>query len=268
MFLYITFHHQNFTYSQDCELYKERIMKSIDNDEELEILELYKNKKKKTLDAGVELEKLLKEVEKMTKPSSYSNYKTKKKNKKPHYTGRLSNKYNQRCIAKMSYGTTKKAHEEHIDSYMTQDEKEEVIEKPTYFDAVYDEVPDSEIEKYKSEMTDMYYKFMLSPESKKVPLMTLAREFMKNLQLQTGYSFLWKGVIHLNTDDAHVHICINGKDRRTGKLIERISPRIIRNAHLITEQICTSLVGHVTDKELEIRKKKHTLPSDGLSLTR
>ena len=86
--------------------------------------------------------------------------------------------------------------------------------------------------------------------------------------MQTGYSFNWKAVEHRNTDDWHDHILINGRDRRTGKLIERISPRIIRNAHLSAEQICTSLIGHVTDKELEIRKKNHTLPSDGLSLTR
>lgn len=243
-------------------------MKSIDNDEELEIYELYKNKKKKTLDGSVELEKLLKEVEKMTRPSSYSNYKTKKKNKKPHYTGRLSNKYNQRCMCKFAYGTTKEDHIYYLRSYMLQEEKDEVIEKPIYFDAVYDEVPDSEIDKYEAEVTDLHFKIILSPESRNVPLKELARRFMKNLQMQTGYSFNWKAVEHRNTDDWHDHILINGRDRRTGKLIERISPRIIRNAHLSAEQICTSLIGHVTDKELEIRKKKLILPSDGLSLTR
>lgn len=226
------------------------------DENELLLFEPNKIKKNKNADAGVEIEKLLKEFEKISKSSHHSNYKNKRKNKKSYYTGRLSNNYNQRCVAKMTYGTTKKAHEEYLNSYMTQDEKDEVIEKPEYFDATLDVLPDSEIEKYKSEMTDMYFKFILSPESKKVPLRKLAREFMKNLQLQTGLSFTWVAVIHLNTDNPHVHILINGRDRRTKKKIERIPPRIIRNAHLISEQVCTNLIGPVTAEELEIRKKK------------
>lgn len=246
----------NFTFRKIAKLKKEKYMEFTEDENELLLFKPTTPTNKKKNDAGVELEKLLKEVEKMTKPTHLNNFKSKRKNKKPHYTGRLSNNYNQRCTAKMTYGTTKEAHEKFLDSYMTQEEKDEVIEKPEYFDATYDVVPDSEIEKYKFEMTDMYFKFMLSPESKKVPLIKLAREFIKNLQLQTGYSFSWKAVIHLNTDNPHVHILINGRDRRTKKKIERIPPRIIRNAHLISEQICTNLVGHVNNEELEIRKKK------------
>ena len=268
MLLYITFHHHNFTYSQDCEMKKEINMKSLNDDKELFDLELPKRKKSKGTDSGLEIEKLLKELEKMSRASTYRNYKTKKKNKKVYYSGRLSNNYAQRCMCKFSFGTTKEAHKNFLRTYMIQEEKDEVIEKPTYFDAEYDEVPDSELDKYELEMTDLYFKVILSPESKNVPLKELTRKFMKNLQMQTGFSFSWKAVIHLNTDNPHAHILINRRDRRTGKLIERISPRIIRNAHLSAEQICTSLVGHVTDKELEIRKKKHILPIDGLNSMR
>ncbi|MCQ2601281.1 MAG: relaxase/mobilization nuclease domain-containing protein [Treponema sp.] len=212
-----------------------------------------KGKTHKELDAGRETERLLRELSKLfTSPQ----LKRKKKDKKIHFSGRLSNNYSQRCVVKMTYGNTKEAHMKFFCSYMIQENKDEVKEKPKYFDAIFDEVPEVEIEKYKSEMTDMYFKFILSPELKDVPLKVLARQFIKNLQLQTGFSFSWKAVIHNNTDHPHCHILINGKDRKTKKKITRIPPRIIRNAHLSAEQICTNLVGPVTSKELEVRRDK------------
>lgn len=208
-------------------------------------------KKVKVTDASKEIEKLLGELSKLLYVP-----KPKKKDKKQHLSGRLSNINTQRCIVKMTYGTTKEAHINFLRSYMIQADKDEVIEKPKYFDQNYDEVPDYEIDAYESIATPLYFKFILSPENSKVPLKVLAREFIKNLQIQTGYSFNWKGVEHWNTNNPHVHILINGKDRRNGKQIKRISPRIIRNAHLSAEQICTNLIGPVSREELEIRRNK------------
>ena len=214
--------------------------------------------RKKKLNDGLEMEKLFKTLAKITAPKSDKKcyFKKGSKGKKVHFSGRLSNNYSQSCIVKMTYGTTKEAHKNFFRSYMVQENKNEVTEKPKYFDAEYDEVPESELKKYESEMTDLYFKFILSPESKNVPLKELARSFIKNLQLQTGYSFSWKAVIHCNTEHPHCHILINGKDSKTRRMIKRISPRIIRNAHLSAEQICTNLVGAVTSEELELRKEK------------
>ncbi len=229
-------------------------MKS-EEDEEYEFLKVKspKGKPSKRLDTAIETEKLLKDLSQLFKSSKFGK---KKKGKKVHFSACFSNNYNQRCVVKMTYGNSKKAHKNFLRSYMIQENKDEVVEKPTYFDAEYDEVPDTEIERYEAEMTDLYYKFIISPESLNVPLKNLAREFVKNLQLETGFSFSWKGVIHVNTQHRHTHILINGLDRKTRKLIKRIPPRIIRNARLSAEQICTNLVGPVSSKELEIRKKK------------
>lgn len=207
--------------------------------------------KQKGSNVQVEIDKLLQELINLFSNSCIPK---KSKVKKIYCSGKLSRKFNQRCVVKMTYGNSKEAHKNFLRSYMVQKNKDEVKEKPTYFDAVYDEVPEYEIDKYESEMTDLYFKFILSPESKNVPLKKMAREFMKNLQLQTGYSFSWKAVIHYNTGHPHVHILINGKDRKTRNLIKRIPPRIIRNAHLSAEQICTNLIGPVTSEELELRK--------------
>ena len=209
------------------------------------------NKKIKQSDASKEIEKMFEELSEMIYIP-----KSKKKDKKQHFSGRLSNINNQRCIVKMTYGNKKESHINFLRSYMIQADKDDVVEKPKYFDQTYDEVPDFVIDTYESIATPLYFKFILSPEDSRVPIKTLAREFIKSLQLQTGYSLNWKAVKHKNTDHPHAHILINGKDKRNGKLIKRISPTIIRNAHLFAEQICTKLIGPVTKEQLEIRKNK------------
>lgn len=229
-------------------------MKSVD-DEEFELLKVKnpKGQSSKRLDTMAELGNLLKDL---TKVLSLPKFDKKPRKKKVHFSGRLSNTYNQRCVVKMSYTNSIDGHRKFFRSYMTQEDKDEVSEKPKYFDASYDEVPEDEIERYEAEMTDLYYKFILSPESKTVPLKELARQFVKNLQLQTGFSFSWKAVIHLNTDHPHCHVLLNGRDRKTGRLIKRITPRVIRNSHLSAEQICTQLVGPVSSVELSMRNEK------------
>ena len=103
--------------------------------------------KKKKLNDGLEMEKLFKTLAKITAPKSdkKSYFKKGSKGKKVHFSGRLSNNYSQSCIVKMTYGTTKEAHKNFFRSYMVQENKNEVTEKPKYFDAVYDEVPESEL---------------------------------------------------------------------------------------------------------------------------
>lgn len=228
-------------------------MKTKEEDYQLLKVKNPKGKQSKRVDTMAELDNLLKDLSKVLKMPKFDK---KQRKKKVHFSGRLSNNYSQRCVVKMSYGNSLEGHDTFFRSYMTQEEKEEISEKPKYFDAVYDEVPDDEIAKYEAEMTEMYFKFILSPESKTVPLKVLAREFIKNLQLQTGFGFTWKAVIHTNTDHPHCHVLLNGRDRKTGKLIKRIPPRIIRNARLSAEQICTQLVGPVTSAELEVRNEK------------
>ena len=192
-------------------------------DEDYEFLKVKnpKGKQSKSVDTMAELGNLLKDLSNVLKVPKFDK---KQRKKKVHFSGRLSNNYSQRCIVKMSYCNSIEGHRTFFHSYMTQEDKDEVSEKPKYFDAVYDEVPEDEIERYEAEMTDLYFKFILSPESKTVPLKELARQFVKNLQLQTGFSFSWKAVIHDNTEHPHSHILLNARDRKTGKLIKRIPP--------------------------------------------
>lgn len=207
-------------------------------------------KKMKVTDAGKEFEKLFREMD-------FLFYKkTDKKNSNMYSaSGRGRKPQNQICTAKMYYGDNLKNHIEFLRKYMPQQNKDEVTEKPKLFNGSYDIVPEEEIRKYESEASELYFKYIISPESQNVPLKLLVRSFVKNLEKLTGYHFSWMAVEHHNTDHAHAHLLLNGKDKKTGEDI-RIPKEIIKSARITAGELCTKMIGNRTPEQIEASRKR------------
>ncbi len=206
-------------------------------------------RKTRTTDASKEFSKLLKELDRLfyTRPE--------KKKSESFSGGRIRKAQNQLCTAKMYYGEKLKNHLEFLRNYMTQENKKEVTEKPKLFNGTYDEVPEEEIEKYESIATDLFFKYIISPESQKVELKPLVRAFVNNLEKMTGYHFSWMAAEHHNTEHAHAHLLLNGKDRITGEEI-RIPKEVIKMARVTAGALCTMMIGKRTREQIEAAKKR------------
>src|SRR5450432_1023863 len=58
------------------------------------------------------------------------------------------------------------------------------------------------------------FRFIVSPEDgDRLELKEFTREFMQQVEKDTGRSLIWAAVNHHNTDNPHVHIVIRGVDR-------------------------------------------------------
>ena len=223
-------------------------------------------KKVRSADAGKEINRLLREMNHLF----FHRHNDKKKDSFIRM-GRGARSQNQLCTAKMFYGDAKKNHIEFLRKYLPQTNKEEVTEKPKLFNAMYDEVPESDIEEYERNATDLHFKYIISPESQKVPLKLLVRAFVKNLEKMTGYSFSWMAAEHHNTDHAHAHLLLNGKDRVTGKEI-RIPPEVIKSARIAAGEICTKMIGFRSQELISASRsrlpsaRRHTILDDRIAM--
>lgn len=171
--------------------------------------------------------------------------------------GRGRGEQKQPCMVKMFYTDSKKAHKEFLRNYMPQKNRKEVEDKPKLFNEEYDEVPEEVILDYEENMDKRGFKFIISPESQKVPMKELVRQFVKNLENATGFKFTWLAVVHTNTEHIHSHLLINGIDKKTGKKIERFPPEIIKSvSREMASNICTALVGERSSEQIEMSRQK------------
>lgn len=207
-------------------------------------------KRTRVTDTGKEMSALFRELNRLF---YYKN--TKKNDDSGIRMGRGTRNQNQLCTAKMYYGDSKANHLEFLREYMQQKNKEEVKDKPKLFNDEWNEVPEDVIEKYEKEATNLYFKYIISPESQKIPLKLLVRAFVKNLEKLTGYKFSWMAAEHHNTDHAHAHILLNGRDKITGKEI-RIPPEIIKSARVAAGEICTKMIGFRTREQIESSRSR------------
>lgn len=171
------------------------------------------------------------------------------------YTKRSYEK-KQPCIVKMFYSNDKQVHKNFLREYMQQNNKDEVVEKPKLFNGTYDVVPNDEILKYETNMDSLHFRFIISPDSQKIPLKNLVRSFIKQLEKATGYSFSWMAVEHHNTGKEHSHILINGIDRKTGKKIRFGKDIIKETARNIAVNICTGLIGMQTPEQVQAARDR------------
>ena len=116
---------------------------------------------------------------------------------------------------KLSYNDTPKAmkvHQKYLSTYMTQENKPQVTEKPVLFG--------TDEKEYEANMTALHFKCIISPENPDVNLELLTREFVRRMEILTGYEFYWRGAIHNDTEHRHAHVCLDGTDKK-GKSVSR-----------------------------------------------
>lgn len=212
---------------------------------------LFPPKKLKQTDAGREMEKLLRELDKCIRPG-------RKTYKKEYHSGtsRGRGERLQPCMVKMFYTKDKIAHKEFLRNYMKQENKKEVIDKPVLFNGIYDEVPEEVLMNYEqNEMVDLGFKFIISPESQKIPMKQLVRQFVHDLEMATGYKFTWFSAVHTDTGHTHAHLLINGVDRKTKQEIHFSKMMIKEIARTMGSRICTRLVGERSEEQIELARK-------------
>jgi len=131
----------------------------------------------------------------------------------------------QRVMFKVSHSSSMQAHDKYLSTYMPQENKNEVLDKPRLFG--------TESLEYETAKVPEHFKFIISPE---------------------GYSLLWQGAIHTDTAHRHAHICINGKDMN-GKRVYFQPEMIKRTMRETLSYIATQLVGERTQQEILAAQK-------------
>ena len=157
-----------------------------------------------------------------------------------------ANQKDQRVMFKVSHSSSMQAHDKYLSTYMPQENKNDVLDKPRLFG--------SENSEYETAKVPEHFKLIISPENQNVNLKVLASEFIRRTETMTGYSLLWQGAIHTDTAHRHAHICINGRDRN-GKRVYFQPEMIKRTMRETLSYIATQLVGERTQQEILASQK-------------
>lgn len=163
--------------------------------------------------------------------------------------GGWANEKDQRVMFKTSHSDSLQVHQKYLRTYMPQEEKEQVLEKPELFGT-----PEAE---YNEHIDGFHHKCIISPENQDVDLQLLAKEFIKRIEALTGYELYWRGAIHTDTSHRHAHLCINGKDKNGRKVI--FPKEMIKTTMRETlSYIATQMVGERTEREIEAARRGMT----------
>lgn len=235
------------------------------------------HKKKKGTDSGKELERLSREISLLFRHSSKTTklkeeksvqFRSGKKNnhsftdiyfsgknyqKNVHAT-KIPELKKQNCIVKGNWSFNRNKHKNFLRTYMPQKNKEQVIDKPVLFNATENEVSEETLVNYeKNIMSKKFYRFIISPEKNEIPIETMVRGLMKKVEATTGYKLYWFGATHTDTDHKHVHLLINGVDKK-GKTVSFGNGFIKRTFRSLARDCCTSYLGLRTDEEIRAEK--------------
>lgn len=151
------------------------------------------------------------------------------------------NQRDQRVMFKVSHSSSMQAHDKYLSTYMPQENKNEVLDKPRLFG--------TENSVYETAKVPEHFKFIISPENQNVNLKVLASEFIRHVETMTGYKLLWQGAVHTDTAHRHAHICINGRDMN-GKRVYFQPEMIKRTMRETLSYIATQMVGERTEQEI------------------
>ena len=163
--------------------------------------------------------------------------------------GGWADEKDQRVMFKASHSGSLQVHQKYLKTYMPQEEKEQVLEKPELFGT-----PEAE---YNEHIDGFHHKCIISPENQDVDLQLLAKEFIKRIEALTGYELYWRGAIHTDTSHRHAHLCINGKDKNGRKVI--FPKEMIKTTMRETlSYIATQMVGERTEREIEAARRGMT----------
>jgi hypothetical protein len=153
----------------------------------------------------------------------------------------------QRCVVKLRYGTDIVRHLRFLEEYLSQQNKEEVRDKPKLFGPASDNL--GFISEYKDAMTDLHFKFIISPENQNVDGKALVKSLVKRIEAITGHKLYWVAAEHRNTEHRHVHLLINGKDRQ-GQDVSFDKEFIKQTFREMARQVCTTLIGPRSREEI------------------
>ena len=172
-------------------------------------------------------------------------------------------------MVKMRYSNKLDSHQKFLEEYITQEKKEGVKVKPVVFTGklnpfasggerkvVYGQ---EALEEYKSKMVGRHYKFIISPDSKDVPLEQFTTAYMHRIQREMGMRLDWLAAIHTDTGHPHVHILINGKT-----LDGLEPPRLFRKDFIrhrcrtMASELVTNIVGPRTEEQKAAYKEAST----------
>lgn len=152
----------------------------------------------------------------------------------------------QRVMFKMSHSDSLAVHKSYLNTYMPQENKANVKEKPELFGN-----PESE---YLENMSGLHFKCIISPENQEIDLELLSKEFIRRMEVLTGYKLNWRGAVHNDTEHRHAHLCINGKDK-TGKDVYFQKELIKRTMRETLQYAATLMVGERSEREIEAARK-------------
>ena len=170
-------------------------------------------------------------------------------------------------MVKMRYSDKLDSHQKFLEEYVTQEKKEGVAVKPVVFTGklnpfasggerkvVYGQ---EALEEYKSKMVGRHYKFIISPDSKDVPLEQFTTAYMHRIQREMGMRLDWLAAVHTDTGHPHVHILINGKTADGLEPSRLFRKDFIRHrCRTIASDIATNMIGPRTDEQKKIAREK------------
>ena len=150
-------------------------------------------------------------------------------------------KRKQFAVVKMRYGMKAASHRKFLEQYMPQKNKPEVTVKPERFGTAG----------YEERMTGKHFKFIISPESDRVPMKKLVEAWIAAAELDSGYTLDWQAVIHTDTGHPHAHILINGRDLH-GENVKFDRDFVKRRSHQAAADIVTAMIGERTAEQIRL----------------
>lgn len=165
------------------------------------------------------------------------------------------NTRSQICTVKLNYGSNKKSHLAFLNTYMPQNNKDAISEKPELFGNI-------PLDEYKSKMTGRHFKWILSPETQlsSAELKAFTRLFVQRMEQQTGRIYDWQAAVHTDTGHNHVHLVLNGKDANGNTF--RFSPGFVKSfARENAQEILTQCYGERTREQIEAAKDRRITAS-------
>ena len=160
----------------------------------------------------------------------------------------------QYCVPKFTHGKSKMSHYIYLMYYLSQELKNEVIEKPKVFGNI-------DFEEYKKKMDKNSLKWIISPESNlSVPeLEMLAYRCAAWLEKECNLELDWQAAVHTDTAHPHIHMVFNGVDRHGKKY--KFPKRIIKGGGFrnACQEILTDMIGPRSEEQVKAAQDKRPL---------
>lgn len=152
-----------------------------------------------------------------------------------------SNSRLQFCVTKMRYSKNGKSHNTFLKTYLPQNNKDEVKNKPEIFGS----------EDYEEHKVPLHFKFIISPDkTENLNLNLFTRTVVEKIEQWEGRKFYWKAAVHKDTENPHIHLLINGVDKN-GRPVKFKKDFLKHKLHEISRTLLTRVYGQRTRQDIE-----------------